>query len=277
MYPIEQFIEFCNLKQLSPITKREYMKYYNHLPPTINSKTLMDWLKSYSSNNVARAFLRNYIEFLLTKPLPQELKVSILEFRIPRVTGRKFRKLPDRLSQSEVNTLTKAIPDMRIKLMVMVTFYGGLRASELLHILPHDFYWNDWLQDTNQSLSLKVLGKGGKERVVFIPPFIASPLYRWIREDLSKRQTAEEPIFKMSLTRWEVIIRHYSTKALGHRIHPHSLRHSTAIYLKSKGMDLVDIRDYLGHTDISTTQIYSQLSNIELKDKVSEVWNDIGL
>lgn len=228
------------------------------------------------THSIYRAFISNYIIFI--KDNQKNWPISIEEFNIikditlPIITGKAKKRIPQVISKLEVYALESAMSSERNKLMTLITFYAGLRLSGLLSIKPYDFQWKKWSLDNTKPLELRVIEKGDKERIVFIPSDIAIRLKEWIINFASKKNKSRDvPIFKMSKRYWRRLINEASVKALGYQIHPHTLRHSAATNLLDNGWDIKEIQEYLGHESISSTEIYLHINKTKLKKKFESI------
>ena len=181
------------------------------------------------------------------------------------------RPLPDSLSESEVEILLAA-PDvetalgLRDRTMLEVLYATGLRVSELVGLRPE--------QVNVQQGVLRVVGKGGKERLVPLGEMAVDWLARFLergRADILgvKSSTALFPTARgRAMTRqafWYLIKRHAASAGISRHISPHTLRHAFATHLLDHGADLRVVQMLLGHRDISTTQIYTHVARERLK------------
>jgi integrase/recombinase XerD len=183
---------------------------------------------------------------------------------------KSWQSLPRFLAPEEVERLLST-PDpstragLRDKAMLELLYATGLRVSELVGLAP-----------SNLNLDLgfiTVFGKGGKERVV---PLGLSAI-EWIRRYLTARATSSgakknRALFVSdtggALSRqevWRLIVLLGERAGIGH-ITPHLLRHSFATHLLENGADLRSVQMMLGHSDISTTQIYTHITNERLRE-----------
>lgn len=269
------FIEWLHLKGLSEGTTRQYLYYYRRLPwKKIDHGSLFQFMKKHN-NMVARAFLTNFMQYIRMDPLvPKDIKQAMEGFEIPSITGRKKKKLINVLSRDEIHLIANQMKHKRDKIMLMLTYYGGLRVSELLKIRPIDFFWTEWKVSQDQIGRVKVQGKGGKERKVIMPSQLMNMIYYWINEEISDHQDKEGPLFNLSPKgiQWRKILSAASNKAIGRKINPHLLRHSTATYLIEKGLNLKEIADYLGHKNINTTAMYTHLNKKKLQAKIGKAF-----
>jgi integrase/recombinase XerD len=180
-------------------------------------------------------------------------------------------KLPDVLSVREVRQLLKA-PDTRTPAgirdaaMLEVLYAAGLRVSELVHLKLQDVHLDAGF--------VRVLGKGSKERVVPIGQYARETVIVYLdqaRASLLKGRAspfmfvarAGRPLTRQGF--WKLLRRHALAAGLIKKVTPHSLRHSFASHLLEGGADLRAVQVMLGHTDISTTQIYTHVANERLR------------
>lgn len=254
-------------KGLSMNTIGQYSYYFSKFEfDKISQTYLIEYVNKYN-NNVARAFVKNLLHFVRTNNYPKELKLLLSEIEIPQITGRKKVRLPQVLTEEQVFQLSNGMTSERNKLMVLLTFFGGLRVSELCKIKPYDFNWEAWLRAPDELGRLRVVGKGDKQRPVFVPAKLMARLYTWIKKEVSQRQSKDVYLFKIGPKMWEYLMVKISEKTLDRHVTPHLLRHSCGTWLRDNGWDLKEIAEYLGHESISTTQIYTHISQEKLKDK----------
>jgi integrase/recombinase XerD len=179
-------------------------------------------------------------------------------------------KLPDVLSFDEVKRLLE-VPDpvkpngIRDAAMLELLYAAGLRVSELIGLR---------LQDVNlQGGYVRVYGKGAKERIVPIGQYARDKIQHYLtttRGVLLKSQAspflfvvrAGRPMSRQGF--WKLIKRYALQAGLRKNITPHTLRHSFASHLLEGGADLRAVQTMLGHTDISTTQIYTHVARDHL-------------
>lgn len=184
--------------------------------------------------------------------------------------------LPNVLSLEEVEALFSA-PDMtkkegiRDRAMLEVMYASGLRVSELLSLK---------LSQYSSSLNcLKIYGKGNKERMVPIGDYALEYLTKYLREvrdfNIGKKtdyvflNKAGKPITRQYF--WQQIKKYGEIAQIKKSISPHTLRHSFATHLLENGADLRMVQEALGHSKISTTQIYTHVSTkriLSIYDKV---------
>jgi len=152
--------------------------------------------------------------------------------------------------------------DYRNKAMLELLYSSGLRVSELVNLTVYDVQLSENI--------VRIIGKGGKERIVPIDDYATKYLTIYMNEyrpQLMKKQITNDLFLnnlgkKISRQAMFKIIQQIALKK-GIRTHfsPHTLRHSFATHLLENGADLRSIQELLGHSSISTTQIYTHVSN----------------
>ncbi|WP_374211488.1 site-specific tyrosine recombinase XerD [Lactobacillus sp. ESL0791] len=221
-----------------------------------------DLNKATSSLSRMISSLRKFYQWLARQNI-QKLN-PMLEIDPPK----KEHRLPVALSQDEINCLLEQ-PDTNKKLglrdrALLETMYAtGIRVSEAINLK---------LKDLHEDLRLvKVLGKGSKERLIPISDVALSWISSYeekVRQPLLlKSGKNSEFVFLNSrggaLTRqavWQIIKRYCKLAGIEKDVTPHTLRHTFATHLLENGADLRVVQEILGHSDISTTQIYTNLS-----------------
>ena len=182
------------------------------------------------------------------------------------------RPLPKTLTESEVEALLAA-PDvesllgLRDRTMLEVLYASGLRVSELVNLSA--------TQVNLQQGVIRVTGKGNKERLVPLGDEAVSWLERYLREARNSLLNGHpsDALFvtqrREAMTRqafWYMIKRHAHNAGIQKDLSPHTLRHAFATHLLNHGADLRVVQMLLGHSDLSTTQIYTHVARARLKD-----------
>ncbi|MFT5102133.1 MAG: integrase/recombinase XerD [Planctomycetaceae bacterium] len=224
--------------------------------------------KGIKSRSTARALscLRGLYRYLLRENL-----IAIdptLQIESPKLG----RPLPESLTETEVEKLlaapnVKSTIGFRDRTMLEVLYASGLRVSELVGLRIPDV-------NLRQGV-VRVMGKGSKERLVPLGEEAISWIQRYLveaRPDLLKKNLAEDAIFPSSqgkpMTRqtfWHRIKAHAETAGIRRKISPHTLRHAFATHLINHGADLRVVQLLLGHSDLSTTQIYTHIAQQRMK------------
>ena len=303
---ILRFLEYCELdKNLSIKTVRMYGYYLNFFQEwLINSKKLevrSEKLDEINAEDITEETIRNFRLFLshqyknpfkgnlkrqtqnyflvalrsffkyLIKQKLQVLSPEMIELGKSRDRNIKFL-LPEELERLFKAVETKELRGLRDRTILEVLFSTGLRVSELVSLNRE--------QVNIDSGEFGVIGKGGKGRVVFL----SKHAKEWLTKYLQKRNDPYYPLFirysgprseegltdeKSRLTARSVerMIDKYRKKAgILFRIGPHILRHSFATDLLNEGADLRSVQELIGHKNISTTQVYTHVTNSRLKE-----------
>ena len=225
------------------------------------------------ARSTARALscLRSFYRYLLREKL---IKVDpTLRIDNPKIG----RPLPDSLTESDVERLLAA-PDLttpigiRDRAMLEVLYACGLRVTELVSLRLTDM-------NLRQGV-LRVMGKGSKERLVPLGEEAISWLQRFIqesRDELLKKNLSEDVVFPSNqgkmMTRqtfWHRIKIHAQDAGIKKKLSPHTLRHAFATHLVNHGADLRVVQLLLGHSDLSTTQIYTHIAQQRMKELHAE-------
>lgn len=236
--------------------------------------------KYLSSNKSAR----DYLLFLIDRKKSDEtvrsagfaikfyLKITTKDPRdidsilggIPNV--KREKKLPIILSKKEIMGMILATNNLTHRLIIQIAYSSGLRSSEIINLK-----WADIDFDRN-TIHIK-RGKGKKDRVVMLSEKVKQGLQN-LKDD--KQGYVFITTRKGAYTQRTIqkIVENTAKKAgIKKKISPHSLRHSFATHLLERGTDIRYIRDLLGHSDISTTLIYTKVSNRDLS-KIKSPFDD---
>ena len=289
LIPVNLFEEWLSNKGLKERSIKNYLYYFHKLKyPKFTQESISRFLSEKSNRNtIARAFLVNLKECMLVNS--NELKIDpyyykeINDVMLPKITGRSSKKLINTLSFEEINLLEKTLSTEELKIMLLLSYYAGLRLGELLKIRVNSFNWEIWKVNTEKMGEVRVFGKGDKEGIAIIPHFIMARITKYIRSNSDKYKSLDSRLFMMGQRSFQKYLQQAGidsgiTKTNEHKevipetsVHPHKLRHSYAHNLLIKGVDIRYIKEALRHSSIQSTQIYTQLDKEELKDKLGSV------
>lgn len=225
--------------------------------------------REYSSSTVARkvAAVRAFLGFLVSENVLSENPSANLDS--PSVT----KRLPRPISPEDIQRLLAA-PDteksprgLRDKALLELLYATGMRVTEVVSLEVNDV--------NLASSTVRCLGKGAKERIIPIYPRARIALEEYLekgRQALIK-DPEEKALFVNhrghQLTRqglWLIIKRYVKQVGISELVTPHTLRHSFATHMLDGGADLRNVQKLLGHANISTTQVYTQVSSKHLRD-----------
>lgn len=249
---------FKNSDALVNVSREQITGYMTHLKE-----------KGLAAATIARklAAIKAFYRFMTAEGYMDANPAEVVE------AGTKGIKLPRVLSEDEVVRLLNQ-PDIttaegfRDRTMLEVLYATGMRVSELINLTLERV-------DLNMKYII-AFGKGSKERIVPLGSVAAEFLQQYIekvRPKLTHEDRNTNIVFlafgghELTRQRFWQIIRAYGRKAnINKALTPHILRHSFATHLLDNGADLRSVQELLGHSDISTTQIYTHLTNKRLRD-----------
>ena len=255
---LDNYYGFIVLKKINylTITKDEIRSYLKYL----------DQLK-YSKTTISRILstLRHFYQYLMINKI-----INVNMFKQIR-NPKKDKHLPNFLQSDELQKIFDSINletplGIRNRLIVELLYASGLRVSELTNLT---------LDNINISAKeIKVLGKGSKERIVFFGDYAKKYLELYLEESRPYLETNKktrklllnnngDPISTRGI---QLVIDNIVRDAsLKHNISPHVLRHTFATDLLNNGADLKSVQELLGHSSLSTTQIYTHITNDRLR------------
>ena len=269
-------------KRASAHTIKSYKRDLGHLSYYCVTKSIPDWtqltqndIRSHiasrhrqglSSTSLQRELsaIRSFFNFLLKKSLADNNPAQYIK------APKQARKLPKTLDVDQVNGLLEAGTNSALEirdLAIFELFYSsGLRLSELVALNLTD------IDLTDKSLMVKS-GKGGKSRILPVGSKAITAINNWLPQRLKSCLTTEDALFtstrgkRLGQRSVELRLQQWcKKKGISENIHPHMLRHSFASHLLESSQDLRAVQELLGHSNISTTQIYTHLDFQHLAD-----------
>ena len=153
--------------------------------------------------------------------------------------------------------------------MFELSYYCALRREEVISIRIDDFFLVEYSKDPTRSCKLKIHGKGSRERYVIVPPKVMSRFIKWVQQKdgvkLKKR------LFGIGKSKWHEVFKDAIEMTGSHNFTLHDLRRSRATYWINHGVDIVRVKQRLGHSSVATTQRYINLEEEkELKNWENE-------
>lgn len=257
---LQKFLDFLESKSLDDFNR-------------VRTSTIAEYFENQKKQNISTSSsarylsaLKGFFGYLHQHSYVKKDPTDILS------SHRKGRKLPTFLSVKEIDRMFKC-PDtsttlgLRDRAMLEICYSSGLRVSELINLKIGDLYFNDNV--------IRVLGKGSKQRIVPV----GSSAVKWVTEylkharpQLEKKNKSANIIFLntrgMKLSRmgvWKIFDKYTKEAKITKEVHPHTFRHSFATHLLEGGADLRAVQEMLGHSDISTTQIYTHIDREFIK------------
>ena len=249
--------------------KKFYLFFENKNILKLSANEIRDFL--YDEKIVARTrshyltVLNSFYNFLIENNIIKNNPCEVI--KLPKLS----KKLPNYLTIEEVDRLlninTTKVYDYRNKAMMETLYACGIRVSELCNIKLSDIDFNEY--------TIKIFGKGSKERIVPINESSMKALKIYIndyRPFLLKTKVSDYVFinnFGNVISRvgfFKILKKLCKDAGIEKDVSPHTLRHSFATHLLNNGANLRVIQHLLGHSNITTTQIYSHLSNESLKE-----------
>ena len=265
------FTNWCLNNQISLIkVQKKDINFYIHF---LKEKKL-----DSSSINRKLSVIKSFYDYLNQIGLTNlnELKTIVtqkLEKNLPKLLSEKeILHLIDKSKEIYVKNPTKNISYLRIQVILEILYSTGLRISELLDIKIN--------QVANIKDKLYINGKGNKQRLVIFNKNALDLLKNWIsimiKNNKNKNSYLFENIHNIKVISRQQIYKDLKKLALKtntdvEKISPHSIRHSFASHMLNRGADLRSIQKLLGHSDISTTEIYTQVRQNRLKGLVNNI------
>ena len=249
---------------LNWLNKRNIQDYKEISELVVNEYVAYLFNKALKSSTVNRKIssLKSFYLFLIKKKIISSSPLSEI------ITPKKEHHLPSSMSEDEVERLLRS-PNIELdlenrdKAMIEMLYATGMRISELINLKITDI-------DLERSV-LKVLGKGSKERLIPFGEKALDSLNSYLakrKKSLAKEVFISNRGKKMTRTGfWQRIKIYLSREGLKDSISPHTLRHAFATHLLNRGADLRSVQLLLGHSDLSTTQIYTHIA----KQRLGEV------
>jgi len=241
----------------------EDLKYKNLQEDHINQYISFLFQRKMRSSSVNRKIssIKSFYIFLVKRNFVKNSPLNDL------VTPKQEKYLPESMSEAEVDKLLNS-PDVsnkienRDKAMIEMLYATGMRISELVNLKITDV-------DMKRCV-VKVFGKGSKERLVPFGETALDSLKSYLND---REQSSSKEIFLSNrgkkMTRvafWQRVKVYLIRENLKNSISPHTLRHAFATHLLNRGADLRSVQLLLGHSDLSTTQIYTHIAKQRLSD-----------
>lgn len=259
---IDEYEEIRTFEDVEMLTIRSFIAYLNsdeRLKKKKNAKVI-----SKRSINRKISALRTFFKYLQEKKVIQTNKVMYVNMP-------KFEKeLPNVLSKDDLNKMrsvinTEKITGIRDRLIIELLYSSGIRASELINL-------NEYVIDFNER-EMRIVGKGDKERITFFSRNAKKWLEKYIEEKKKEYKNYSKEILitnskgkKLTTRSLRRLISNHATEAgLQKEVTPHVFRHSFATELLNNGVDIRYLQELLGHSSISTTQVYTHVSKSFLR------------
>jgi len=271
---LKKFINWLknnNLKNLTPheLSEDYIRKYRIFLAQNFNKNTKEPIKRS--TQNYYLIALRNFLNYFTDRnilSLPAE-KIKLAKSKLNEGRIIKFLSI-DQVKKLLESPNTSTLIGLRNRAILEVLFSTGLRVAELTNLNKEQIKITALTED----LEIVIIGKGNRPR----PVYFSKRTIKWLNEYLKTRKDKERALFinyngpkhaskRLSPRSIENIVKNYSILAgIPTFTTPHTIRHSFASDLLSQGVDLRTIQEFLGHKNISTTQIYTHITSKKLRE-----------
>lgn len=279
---LENFVKYLNIElNYSVLTmdnyQRDILDFFDYLENCsikyneITKVDVINYLKFLDECKLSNASISRHLSSLRTfyNYLVNHNKIKTNPFN--RVSNpKKEKKLPTYLYEDEIRDILDNLSDediyKRRDRLIMELFYStGMRLNELSNIRLNDINGDE----------IKVLGKGSKERIVYLDKVAKQLLADYLKNDRSEFKPVDSYLIlnkdgkRLSNRSIENIVNRIIREAsIKKHVTPHTIRHSFATHMLNNGCDLKVVQELLGHESLSTTQIYTHITN----DRIKEVY-----
>jgi integrase/recombinase XerD len=260
LFDLKLFLEYLEevkkIKTTKDISENVLIDFISHISSRLNKRE-----KNYSEKSVYRkiSVLKSFFKYLVIEDVLKDNPAENID--TPKVS----RLLPSVLTIDEVNKMLESVEidskqGLRDRAILETMYASGLRVSEVINLEINNIYFEDGF--------LRIFGKGAKERIVPIGKSALKYIEKYYNEgrNLIKNNDSHNFVFLnfrgIKMTRmsvWNIVKKYGKMAGIKKEIHPHTLRHTFATHLLEGGADIRIIQEMLGHSDISTTQIYTHI------------------
>jgi len=288
---IQDFLEYLAIeKRRSPLTQKRYHDYLIHFAQqssslyaeNITHETIRHYRLLLNSSKNKRSgknlsiktqngyliAIRSFLKYLAKRDINTLASEKI---EIGKTPERSVEFLsPEEISRLLSSPVNRTLSGIRDKAILELLFSSGLRVSELTAL--------DQSKINLKTQEISVRGKGGRVRLVFLSDTATEAIKNYLRRRTdtddalfvrikTRAQKNKESDLRLTPRSIQRIVKYYTAKAgIVKDVHPHTLRHSFATDLLSNGADIRSVQTMLGHASITTTQIYTHVTNQQLKE-----------
>ncbi len=238
---------------------KSLLKYNKKSPKNINIDDIKEYLYFLKKKNLSNSTLNtaiNALKFYYTQILKRKFFLNKEVFRT-----KKAQKLPIVLTREEIGRIFSVITNVKHKLLLGLMYSSGLRVSEVVNVKVKDFDFKNKLLRVNQA-------KGLKDRNTILAKKIIVSLEKYCqnknKNDYMFVNSRGEKLNVRSVQK--IFFAALKKSGIQKNATCHSLRHSFATHLLEKGVDIRYIQELLGHSRLETTQIYTKVAVLQLKD-----------
>jgi integrase/recombinase XerD len=254
----------------------------------ITSRDIAAFESSLKSNDLAPASINRIMSAVRTFYKYQNREFGAVDPTTDISHNKSARRLPKALTVSEVTSLIDAalregdIISLRDHAMLELLYSSGARVSEVIGINLSDFAKSNLSGD--EITTLKIRGKGGKERIVPLGKFAVAAIENYLvrtRPDLAAKSGRKENSINGALflnqkgsrisrqSAWQIVLTSAERAGISSKVSPHVFRHSYATHLLDGGADIRVVQELLGHASVTTTQIYTLVTIDKIRESYS--------
>ena len=248
------------ISKLSPYTLRNYIDFNKRLlthsekqPLRITQDDIKYFMvdQMYNKSSSSNILFLSAIRFAFTNILNNDPTLGVKR-------PKNQKKLPIVLSKQEIQKLFTGTTNKKSKLILEFLYSSGLRVSEIVNLKPSDLNLSEnsgWVRE----------GKGGKDRMFILSQKLIKKLEKFINKNKDWKFifSKTKPLSPRNIQK---IVQKATLNAdMEKSVHPHTLRHSFATHLLDSGVDIRKIQFLLGHSSIATTQVYTHVSQEQVK------------
>ena len=258
---LQEFETELRLRGFSDQTIKTYL---------MQTKLFLNYIKK-DEKDIVEQDIKNYLSSLIAnkmQPRSLALKKAALKFYFHEIHKREIvnmktpkiaKNIPIVLSKEEIKKLISFTPTEKSKLLIGLLYSSGLRVSECVRLKSKDLELQNnvgWVRG----------GKGGKDRMFILSELITLHLRMYLENKSEQEYLFPGRNGHISVRDVQKIIQNATKKSdIKKKVSPHTLRHSFATHLLDSGTDIRVIQELLGHSQLSTTQIYTHVSGEQLK------------
>ena len=261
-----------NIEGLSETTLKGYGRtlgrFADYIRKNVEDITVMDlrvYLSNYTKTGVSNSTIASYTDILRGFFNWLEDEEYIRRSPMRKIKNIKTEnRMREALTKEQFETLRTGTKTLRQKALLEILYSTGCRLEEVENMKKQDIDW--------QTLQIKVIGKGNKQRIVYINATAKVHLRRYMMSRLDDSDavfvTERSPIKFLGKRAIQKEINKINEQSgLGINVFPHLLRHTAATHWLSSGMDITVVQAILGHEELGTTQIYSKVSNVTVDNE----------
>lgn len=254
---VNDFLEFHQISDVSQITQEQIEKFHLHLQTRPQKRKVAALSESYINHHVYA--LKVFFNWLETTNQIMVNPISNLKFKSPKINSR------EPLSKEEIQKLFEETESLKERAILHLFYSCGLRRSEAEALNMTDIHFK-------QNLLYVRNGKGAKRRAVPLTAKVSKEMENYLLKERIESEDLTAFMLNEKATRMKGDQYNKALKTIIERTELkteatlHHLRHSIATHLLENGLEIEEVRDFLGHSHLESTQIYAKVQSYQLKD-----------